>query len=119
MIDTMRQVVAHSVSLVQAARKSCLAVFLFAVLMLLGTTGLEHAEDYRYRWSSISNQELVEHFRKLIRIEDDRGVVHIGMLVDIAGREVRLRQARRDGGELLQINMGSISSVEVLDRFPR
>ncbi len=113
---TMRLAIAHDVSL-GILKRVLVAVLVVVTMARAGETLF--AEEYRYQWSEISSEELVGHFRDLVRISDVDGKVHVGMLVDLLGRKARLQRARSDGGEVMQIDLDSVSSVEVLERILR
>lgn len=113
---TMRLAIAHDVSLGILKR---VLVAVLVVVTMARAGGTLFAEEYRYQWSAIRSEELVGHFRALVRITDVDGKVHVGMLVDLLGPKARLQRARSDGGEVMQIDLDSVSSVEVLERILR
>lgn len=69
-----------------------------------------------YGWYSVTPAELKQHFRKLIRVVDAHGHATTGMLIDLVAGTARLRRAAQDGGDLVQLRLDGLQSVEVFDR---
>ena len=69
-----------------------------------------------YGWRKIAPADAARHLQKLVRLTDDRGAAHKGMLTGLGGGNITLALAQVDGGGVVQIPLAEVRELKVFDR---
>ncbi len=71
-----------------------------------------------FRWRTIKPRQLGQHRLALVRLTDDGGAAHKGMLREVGGGDITLLRAAMDGGGEMRIPVTRIRQVQVFERGP-
>ena len=69
-----------------------------------------------YGWRKIPTAEASSHIQKLVRLTDNAGVAHKGMLTRLGDGNVTLALAQVDGGGTVKIPLAEVRELKVFDR---